>query len=55
MSEQQVLNLLADLEEYFYYRQQNPEGLPSDDLMKLHDTLNDALRLWHRLTGCANE
>ena len=55
MSEQEVFNKLSELEEYFYYRLQNPKGLPFDALARLHDEINAAMLKWHELTGCKNE
>jgi hypothetical protein len=55
MSEQEVFNSLSELEEFFYYRLQNPGGLPWNILAQLHNEIKTALVQWHNLTGCKNE
>lgn len=54
MSNQEVFNMLSELEDYFYYRMNNPDGLPFDDLTNLHNKADEMLRDWHSLTGCVN-
>lgn len=55
MNNQEVFNMLSELESFFYYRMQNPEGLPFKILVELHEELNTAAKQWHNLTGCENE
>lgn len=55
MSEQEVFNTLSKLEEYFFYRMQNPGGLPFSVLTELHEEAKTMLHQWHNLTGCKNE
>ncbi len=55
MNNQDVLNMLSELEEYFYYLKQNPEGLNYSDVEKIHDAINKSLVDWHRLTGLTIE
>lgn len=55
MTEQEVFNSLSKLEEYFFYRLQNPEGLDWSVLGQLHGEIKTALIQWHNLTGCKND
>ena len=55
MSEQEVFNTLSELEEYFFYRMQNPGGLPFSVLTEMHEEAKTMLHQWHNLTGCNNE
>lgn len=54
MSNQEVFNMLSELEEYFYYRMNNPDGLPFPDMTEMHKKADEMLRTWHELTGCVN-
>jgi hypothetical protein len=51
MTDQEVFNMLADLEEYFFYKQYalNPT------LDDIHDKLKFCLKAWAEYTGCKNE
>lgn len=51
MDNRKALNTLSELEEFFYYLKQNPEGLNYSDVEKIHNAINTALIEWHRLTG----
>lgn len=55
MNNRDVLNMLSELEEFFYYLKQNPEGLNYSDVEKIHDSINKSLVDWHRLTGLTIE
>lgn len=54
---QKVFDTLSELEEFFYYKMQNPEELAGhfEDLTKLHEEARFMLRRWHELTGCVNQ
>ena len=53
---QEIFNALSELEEFFYYKMQNPEELSGqfDELVKLHEESKFMLKRWHDLTGCVN-
>lgn len=51
MDNQQVFDMLADLEEYFYYKRD--ELNPTLD--EIHDKIDWCLRAWHEFTGCTNK
>jgi len=55
MTGQEVFNMLSALEEYFYYRMHNPDGIPFHIVNQMHDEVNTALIQWHNFTGCRNE
>lgn len=57
MSEQEVFNKLAELEEYFFYAKLH-EDRDSDKrkaLQGIHGNIKTALIQWRELTGCKNE
>ena len=55
MTEQEVFNTLSELEEYLYYRMQNPNGLDYWTLTELYNKARVMLERWHDMTGCKNE
>ena len=55
MSNQEIFDSLSELEETLYYRMHNPGNLDFQTLSAVHESINAALRLWHRLTGCKNQ
>ena len=55
MTEQEVFNMLAELEEYFYYRLHNPGPIPWTSLNEMHDEIKTLLLQWHTWTGCTNQ
>lgn len=56
MSNQEVFNMLSELEEFFYYKMQNPEELGPfwKNLAEMHEEAKTMLCQWHNLTGCKN-
>ena len=54
---QEIFNTLSELEEFFYYKMQNPEELGGhfEELMKIHEEATFLVRRWHELTGCKNQ
>lgn len=55
MTDQEVFNMLSELEEFFYYKLQNPDGMPWIILAQMHEEVKTAVCQWHNLTGCTNE
>lgn len=55
MTEQEVFNTLSELEEYLFYRMQNPDGLDYWTLAEMHNKARVMLKRWHDMTGCKNE
>ena len=57
MDNQEVFNMLAELESFFYYKLQNPEELGPfwSILNEMHTEADTMLRQWHNLTGCTNQ
>ena len=54
MNNQEALEKLADIEEFLYYKMQNPEELAQHwrILAQMHDEAKTLLCQWHNLTGC---
>jgi len=55
MSEQEVFNMLSELEEYFYYRLHNPDGIPWTSANEMHEEIKTLLCQWSTWTGCKNQ
>lgn len=57
MSNQEVFDMLANLEEFFRSKARCPEDLAPFlwILMEMHRSANTLLRQWHNLTGCTND
>ena len=57
MNNQEIFNMLSDLEEFFYYKMQNPEELGAfwPQLAEMHSEAKTMLCQWHNLTGCKNQ
>lgn len=53
MTEQEVYERLAELEEYLYYRMQNCGDLPWAAVSNLHEVIKETCVKWNALTGCA--
>lgn len=54
MSNQDILNTLAALEEEFYYRQSggaDREGTTFENSELMHTKINEILHIWHTITG----
>lgn len=56
MDNQEVLNALAELEEFFFYKKNNPGELSAFwlQLARMHAEVRTLLCQWHNLTGCKN-
>lgn len=56
MSNQEVFNALAELEQYFFYKKNNPGELSAfwPQLIEMHEEVKTLLCQWHNLTGCEN-
>jgi hypothetical protein len=54
MNRQEVMNTLAELEEYFFYKKNNPGDLSEmqASLEEIHHNIKAELERWHRMTGC---
>ena len=55
MNNQEILNTLSMLETVFFYRydgSDSREGISYEDTQRMHNLINDALKEWHRLSGC---
>ena len=54
---QEVFNMLSELEEFFYYKLQNPEELSPfwTILSEMHQSAKTLVCQWHNLTGCKNQ
>lgn len=52
---QKIFNKLSDLESKLYYKMQNPEDLPFEDIAEIHKHIKSALVIWHKITGCTNQ
>lgn len=54
---QEIFNIISDLEEYFYYKKQNPQELEPffSILSEMHEEAKALLCQWHNITGCKNE
>ena len=54
---QEVFNMLSELEEFFYYKMQNPEELSPfwSILSEMHTSTKTLLIQWSNLTGCKNQ
>lgn len=55
MSNQEILNSLSGLEAALYYRadgSDDRENVSYQDIQTAHDLINEALKHWHRVTGC---
>ena len=54
---QEVFNMLSELEEYFYYKLQNPEELSRfwGTLAEMYEDTKTMLLQWHKMTGCVNQ
>lgn len=55
MTEKDALELIDALEEYFYYRIQNPGGVPFSGIMELHGAMRAASCQWRTLSQCCNQ
>ena len=54
MNRQEAMNALAELEEYFFYKKNNPQDLAEMyfSLDEIHHNIKAILEKWHRMTGC---
>ena len=55
MTNQEILERLSELECVLYYRNDgsdDTEGVSYADTEHMHNLINEALKEWHRLTGC---
>ena len=57
MNAQEVLNRLSELEEYFFYKKNDPRELEQskEELKQMHKNIKSLLNQWHNLTGCTIE
>lgn len=56
MTEQEVLNKLSELEEYFFYLKNNRAQLKDDiSINAIHQDIKKSLERWHRYTGLTIE
>ena len=57
MNAQEVLNRLSGLEEYFFYKKNDPRELEQskEELEQMHKNIKSLLNQWHNLTGCTIE
>jgi len=55
MDNQQVMEMLSEIEEYFFYRKNNPEELQAfwSILVEMHEAAKTLVCQWHNLTGCS--
>ena len=53
MNNQEVMNALSDIEEFFFYKKNNPMELSSceADLKQMHADIKALLEKWHKITG----
>ena len=54
MDNQKILDDLSGIESALYYRldgSDDRQGIEYKDLEEMHNKINDALVMWHRLTG----
>lgn len=56
MDNQEVFDKLSDIECYLYYEIDNPTqntaNIDPEKLEAFHNVIDDALQMWHDLTGC---
>ena len=57
MNAQEVLNRLSELEEYFFYKKNDPRELEQskEEIEQMHKNIKSLLNQWHNLTGCTIE
>ena len=57
MNNQDVLNTLSDIEEFFFYKKNNPQDLEAfqSDLAQMYSEVKELLLKWHMMTGCKIE
>ena len=57
MNAKDVLNRLSELEEYFFYKKNDPRELEQskEELKQMHKNIKSLLNQWHNLTGCTFE
>lgn len=51
MDDQQVFDMLAELEEFFFYKRE----LLNPTLIEIHNKVDWCLNAWHECTGCTNK
>ena len=53
MNAQEALNRLSELEEYFFYKKNDPRELEQskEELEQMHMNIKSLLNQWHNLTG----
>lgn len=55
MNNQEVFEMLANLEEFFFYKRLNEEELEKQIIFQdMQETTGKLLLKWHNLTGCKN-
>lgn len=54
MNAQEVLYRLSELEEYFFYKKNDPRELEQskEELEQMYKNIKLLLNQWHNLTGC---
>lgn len=52
MTDREALELIDKLEEYFYFRMQNPSGVLWGGIAELHSTMKAASCSWRTLSQC---
>ena len=57
MTNQEIFDSLAELEQALFYKSRNPEELAPFQtiLMQMHRDAKTLLCQWHNLTGCSND
>lgn len=53
---QEIFETLSALEEFFFYKKNNPEELEPfrHNLFEMHQEIKTLVCQWHNLTGCKN-
>lgn len=55
MNNQEVFEMLANLEEFFFYKRLREEELEKEIIYQdMQETTGKLLLKWHNLTGCKN-